>query len=250
MTTIVYYDNEIMADTKALIYHQNGLDSKSTFRKGIKILKNDRLIVTSFGFMFPEDKQEEVLATAEWIAKATSKAETYKNGLSDKLFSLNFTSLMIEKLVQFIDSGFKIGDMIESNICIITKNKTICIANDGIAFISKESSKKFVLGYNHVISHGYRAKDKSSYLLENRLFISVVDTDKIDYYVSGTGERYVLGAVKLGLTPKDGFKLAIRMDIVSSVELSDKEYTCYNVKALKALKPFTVKEVKQLVKGE
>lgn len=63
-------------------------------------------------------------------------------------------------------------------------------------------------------------------------------------------ERHVLGAVKLGLAPKDGFKLTIRMDMVSSVELSNKEYTCYNVKALKVLKPFTVKEVKELVKGE
>ena len=78
MTTIVYYDNEIMADTKALMYHQNGLDTKSTFRKGIKILKNDHLIVTSFGFMFPENKQEEILATAEWIAKAVSKQKITK----------------------------------------------------------------------------------------------------------------------------------------------------------------------------
>lgn len=250
MTTIVYYDNEIMADTKALMYHQNGLDTKSTFRKGIKILKNDHLIVTSFGFMFPEDKQEEILATAEWVAKATSKAETYKNGLVDELFSSNFTSLMIEKLIQFIDSDFKIGDVIESKVCIITKDRTICIANEEIAFISKESNKKSVVGYNHVISHGHKTKDKSSYLLKNKIHISVVNTNKIDYYVSGTGERFVLGAVKLGLTPKDGFKLAIRMDVVSSVELSGKEYTCYNVKDLKALKPFTVKEVKELVKGE
>ena len=93
-------------------------------------------------------------------------------------------------------------------------------------------------------------RDRSSFPLKNKIFVSVVNTDKIDYYVSGTGERYVLGAVKLGLTPKEGFKLAIRMDIVSSVELSDKEYTCYNVKDLKVLKPFTVKEVKELVKGE
>lgn len=250
MTTIVYYDHEIMADTKALMYHENGIDTKSTFRKGIKILKNDHLIVTSFGFIFPEDKQEEILETAEWIAKAASKAETYKDGLADELFSLNFTSLMIEKLVQFIDSSFKIGDVIESKICIITKDRTICIANEEIAFISKESNKKSVVGYNHVISHGYRVKDKSSYLLKNKVFISIVNTDKIDYYVSGTGERYVLGAVKLGLTPKEGFKLAIRMDMVSSVELSGKEYTRYNVKSLKALKPFTVREVKQLVKGE
>lgn len=250
MTTIVYYDNEIMADTKALIYHENGLDTKSTFRKGIKILKNDHLIVTSFGFMFPEDKTDEILETAEWIAKATSKAETYKNGLADELLSSNFTSMMVEKLIQFIDSDFKIGDAIESKVCIITKDRTICIANEEIAFISKESNKKSVVGYNHVISHGYRAKNRSSYLLKNKIFISVVNNDKIDYYVSGTGERYVLGAIKLGLTPKEGFKLAIRMDIVSSVELSGKEYTCYNVKALKALKPFTVKEVKQLAKGE
>ena len=250
MTTIVYYNNEIMADTKALMYHQNGLDTKSTFRKGVKILKNDHLIVTSFGFMFPESKTDEILETAEWIAKAVSKAENYKNGLADELLSLNFTSLMIEKLVQFIDSNFKMGDMIESKICIITKDRTICIANEEIAFISKESNNKSVVGYNHVISHGYKAKDKSSYLLKNKIFISVVDTDKIDYYVSGTGERFVLGAVKLGLTPKDGFKLAIRMDLVSSVELSNKEYICYNVKDLKVLKPFTVKEVKELVKGE
>ncbi len=250
MTTIVYYDHEIMADTKALIYHENGLDTKSTFRKGIKILKNDHLIVTSFGFMFPEDKQEEILETAEWIAKALVKAEAYKNGLVDELFSSNFTSLMIEKLIQFIDSDFKIGDVIESKVCIITKDRTICIANEEIAFISKESNKKSVVGYNHIISHGYRAKDRSSYLLKNKIFISVVNNDKIDYYVSGTGERHVLGAVKLGLTPKEGFKLAIRMDMVSSVELSGKEYTCYNVKALKVLKPFTVKEVKQLVRGE
>lgn len=191
MTTIVYYDNEIMADTKALMYHQNGLDTKSTFRKGIKILKNDHLIVTSFGFMFPEDKQEEILATAEWIAKATSKAETYKNGLVDELFSSNFTSLMIEKLIQFIDSDFKIGDVIESKVCIITKDRTICIANEEIAFISKESNKKSAVGYNHVISHDYLAKDKSSYLLKNKIFISVVNNDKIDYYVSGTGETCI-----------------------------------------------------------
>ena len=250
MTTIVYYDREIMADTKALIYHENGLDTKSTFRKGIKILKNDHLIVTSFGFMFPENKSDEILATAEWLAKALSKAEKYKDGLMDELISLSFTSLMIEKLVQFIDSNFKIGDALESKICILTKDRTICIGSNEVDFISKENYKKSVVGYNHVIAHGYKAKDKSSYLLKNKIHISVVNTDKIDYYVSGTGERYVLGAVKLGLTPKDGFKLAIRMDVVSSVELSNKEYTCYNVKDLKVLKPFTVKEVKELVKGE
>jgi len=94
--------------------------------------------------MFPEDKQEEVLATAEWIAKATSKAETYKNELSDKLFSLNFTSLMIERLVQFIDSNFKMGDVIESKICILTKDRTICIANEEIAFFFFKSKRKRV----------------------------------------------------------------------------------------------------------
>lgn len=250
MTTIVYYDNEIMADTKALMYYQNGIDTKSTFRKGIKILKNDHLIVTSFGFMFPENKSDEILTTAEWIARALSKAEKYKDGLMDELISLSFTSLMIEKLVQFIDSNFRIGDVIESKICILTKDRTICIGSNEVDFISKENYKKSVVGYNHVISHGYKAKDKSSYLLKNKIHISVVNTDKIDYYVSGTGERFVLGAVKLGLTPKDGFKLAIRMDMVSSVELSNKEYTRYNVKDLKTLKPFTVKEVKELVKGE
>lgn len=255
MTTIVYYDNEIMADTKALIYHQNGLDSKSTFRKGIKILKNDHLIVTSFGFMFPKEKEEEILETAEWLARALSKVETYKNGLGAELVELNFTGLMIEKLVQFVDPDFRIGDKIESSICIITRDKTVVIGSDGISFIPKVSSKKAAtensaIGYNHVIEHGYRAKDQSTYLLKNKVSISIVGNDKIDYYVAGTGERYVMGAVKLGLTPKDGFKLAIRMDMVSSVELSSKEYTCYNVKDLKVLKPFTVKEVKELVKGE
>lgn len=250
MTTIVYYDNEIMADTKALTYYQNGIDTKSTFRKGIKILKNDHLIVTSFGFMFPEEKQNEILETTEWIAKALSKAETYKEGLGTGLISLNFTSLMIEKLVQFVDPGFKIGDVLESKICILTKDRTICIGSDEVDFISKENYKKSVVGYNHVISHGYKAKDKSSYLLKNKIHISVVNTDKIDYYVVGTGEKCVMGAVKLGLTPKEGFKLAIRMDMASSVALSNQEYTCYNVKDLKILKPFTVKEVKELIKGE
>lgn len=250
MTTIVYYDNEIMADTKALMYYQNGIDTKSTFRKGIKILKNDHLIVTSFGFMFPEEKSNEIFETAEWLAKALSRAEKYKDGLANDLISLNFTSLMIEKLVQFIDPSFKIGDVLESKICILTKDRTICIGSNEVGFISKENYKKSVVGYNHVISHGYKAKDKSSYLLKNKIYISVVNTDKIDYYVAGTGERYVMSAVKLGLTPKEGFKLAVRMDMVSSVELSDKEYTCYNVKDLKVLKHFTVKEVKELVKGK
>lgn len=255
MTTIVYYDNEIMADTKALMYHQNGLDTKSTFRKGIKILKNDHLIVTSFGFMFPEDKQEEILETAEWLAKALSKVETYKNGLGAELIELNFTGLMIEKLVQFVDPDFKLGDKIESSVCIITRDRTVVIGSDSISFIPKVSNKKATaensaIGYNHVIEHGYRAKDQSTYLLKNKISISTVDNDKIDYYVSGTGERYVMGAVKLGLAPKEGFKLAIRMDLVSSVALSNNEYTCYNVKDLKVLKPFTVKEVKQLIKGE
>ena len=250
MTTIVYHNNEIMADTKALTYYQNGIDTKSTFRKGIKILKNDHLIVTSFGFMFPEEKQNEILETTEWIAKALSKAETYKEGLGTELISLNFTSLMIEKLVQFVDPGFKIGDVLESKICILTKDRTICIGSDEVDFISKENYKKSVVGYNHVISHGYKAKDKSSYLLKNKIHISVVNTDKIDYYAVGTGEKCVMGAVKLGLTPKEGFKLAIRMDMASSVALSNQEYTCYNVKYLKILKPFTVKEVKELIKGE
>ena len=78
MTTIVYYDNEIMADTKALMYHQNGVDTKSIFRKGIKILKNDQLIVTSFGFMFPLEKQNEILETAEWIDNRTHLFKLYK----------------------------------------------------------------------------------------------------------------------------------------------------------------------------
>lgn len=250
MTTIVYYDNEIMADTKALIYYQNGTDTKSTFRKGIKILKNDHLIVTSFGFMFPEEKSDEILETAEWLAKALSKAERYKDGLADELISLNFTSLMIEKLIQFIDPHFKMGDVIESKICIITRNRTVCIGNDDIAFVSKVNSTKTIAGYHHVISHGYSTKDKPSKQLKHKVVISIVDNDKIDYYVVGTGEACVMGAVKLGLTPKEGFKLAIRMDMVSSVVLSNQEYTCYNVKDLKVLKPFTVKEVKELVKGE
>lgn len=250
MTTIVYYDHEIMADTKALTYHQNGVDTKSTFRKGIKILKNDQLIVTSFGFIFPEEKQDEILETAEWIAKALSRAEKYGSELGTELLSLNFTSMMIEKLIQFVDPFFKIGDVIESKICIITKTRTIAIANEEIVFTSKVSGKKAIAGYNHVITHNYRIKDKSPKQLKNKIFISIVDNDKIDYYVSGTGERFVLGAIKLGLTPKEGFKLAIRMDMVSSVMLSNREYTCYNVKDLKALKPFTIREVEALIKGE
>lgn len=250
MTTIVYYDNEIMADTKALIYHQNGVESKSTFRKGIKILKNDQLIVTSFGFMFPEDKSDEILETAEWIAKAASKVETYKNGLGSELLSLNFTGLMIEKLIQFVDPDFKIGDEIESKICILTKDRTIGIGNDEISITSKINNKKFAAGFSHVITQGYRAKDESSYTLKNRVFITILENEKIDYYAVGTGERFVYGAIKLGLTPKEGFKLVTRLDVVSSVNLSNKEYLCYNVKDLKVLKPFTVKEVKQLIKGE
>ncbi len=250
MTTIVYYDNEIMADTKALMYYKNGVDSKSTFRKGVKILKNDHLILTSFGFIFPEEKQEEILETAEWIAKALYKADTYKNGLGTPLFSLSFTKLMIEKLIQFVDPDYKIGDVIESKICIITRSRTIWISNDDINFISKVSNKKPAIGYSHAITQGYHAKDKSSSLLKNKIVILVVDNDKIDYYTEGTGERFVLGAVKLGLTPKEGFELAVKVDMVSSVELSNKEYTCYNVKDLKPLKAFTVKEVKQLIKGE
>lgn len=250
MTSIVYYDNEIMADTKVLTYYQNGIDTKSTFRKGIKILKNDHLIVTSFGFMFPEEKSNEILETAEWIAKALSKAETYKEGIGTELISLNFTSLMIEKLIQFIDPYFKMGDVIESKVCIITRNRTVCIGNDEIVFTSKVNSNKTVVGYHHVISHSYSTKDKPPKQLEHKVIISIVDNDKIDYYVSGTGERFVIPAIKLGLTPKEGFKLAIRMDMVSSVTMSNGEYTCYNVKDLKPLKTFTVKEVKQLIKGE
>ena len=185
MTTIVYYDNEIMADTKALMYHENGIYTKSTFRKGIKILKNDHLIVTSFGFMFPEDKTNEVLETAEWIAKAFVKAEKYGIELGTELISLNFTSMMIEKLIQFVDPHFRIGRTIESKICILTKDRTICIANSEIAFISKVSGSKIVSGYNHAISHDYRAKEGTSKRIENQVVISTVDNDKIDYYVSG-----------------------------------------------------------------
>lgn len=250
MTTIVYYDHEIMADTKALIYHENGLDTKSTFRKGIKILKNDHLIVTSFGFMFPEDKQEEILETAEWIAKALVKAEKYGVELGVELISLNFTSMMVEKLIQFVDPHFRIGKTIGSKICILTKDRTICIANSEFVFINKVSGSKIVSGYNHVISHDYRAKEGTSKRIENQVVISTVDNDKIDYYAVGTGEKYVESAIKLGLTPKEGFKLAIKMDMVSSVQLSNGHHSCYSTKALKPLKPFTIKEIKELVKGE
>lgn len=249
MTTIVYYNNEIMADTKALMYHQNGSETKSTFRKGIKILKNDHLIVTSFGYMFPEEKSEEILETAEWLAKALSKTESYKNGLRDELFLLNFTSLMIEKLIQFVDPYFKMGNVIGSMVCIVTKDRTIGIGNEQFRFISKVNSCEIEVGNTYTISRGYRTKGESSYPLMNKVIISILENDYIDYYVAGTGDLFVLGAIKLGLTPKEGFKLAIRMDMVSSVALSNKEYTVYNVKDLKVLKTFTVKEVKQLIKG-
>jgi hypothetical protein len=250
MTTIVYYDNEIMADTKALIYHQNGLDTKSTFRKGIKILKNDHLIVISFGFMFPESKTDEILETAEWVAKALVKAEKYGVELGVELISLNFTSMMVEKLIQFVDPHFRIGRTIESKICILTKDRTICIANSEFVFINKVSGSKIIFGYNHVISHDYRAKEGTSKRIENQVVMSIVDNDKIDYYVVGTGEKFVESAIKLGLTPKEGFKLAIKMDMVSSVRLSNGHHSCYSTKALKPLKPFTIKEIKELVKGE
>lgn len=257
MTTIVYYDHEIMADTKALIYHENGIDTKSTFRKGVKILKNDHLIVTSFGFMFPEDKTDEILETAEWIAKALVKAEKYGVELGVELISLNFTSMMVEKLIQFVDPHFRIGRTIESKICILTKDRTICIANHEFAFIRKPSGivrktndGNIVSGYNHVISHDYQAKEGTSKHIENQVVISTVDNDKIDYYVVGTGEKFVESAIKLGLSPKEGFELAIKMDMVSSVRLSNGYHSCYSTKALKPLKPFTVKEIKEMVKGE
>ena len=103
MTTILYHDKEIMADTKALEFASGTNGGLGIFRKGKKIFKNDKIIVTFFN-KFPYEKdEEETLRLSEWVARYVLSLEVQFKKLNNDVeaFGLYLKNYIFNTVINF-----------------------------------------------------------------------------------------------------------------------------------------------------
>ena len=119
MTTILYHNNEVLADSKALELI-SGAGGAGMFVKGKKIFSNDRIIVTFFDKIPREETEEEVLRLSEWVFRyiygIISHSKKLKGGkdafnqyLNRYIFNSIFTN-NIENLIRLKQGKYKFSD--------------------------------------------------------------------------------------------------------------------------------------------
>lgn len=138
MTTILYHNNEVLADSKALELI-SGAGGAGMFVKGKKIFSNDKVIVTFFDKIPREETEEEVLRLAEWVFRYiygiishSKKLKGDKNAFNQYLNKYIFNSIFtnnIENLIRLKQGKYKFGDEINSVILIFTKNHMLSIGS-------------------------------------------------------------------------------------------------------------------------
>lgn len=259
MTTILYHDNEVMSDTKALEFASGTNGGLGIFRKGKKIFKNDKIIVTFFN-KFPYEKdEEETLRLSEWVAryilslaaqfkKLNNDTEAFSQYLNKYIFNTIFNN-NIESLIKLKQGKYKFGESVDEIILIFTKDKMISIGNRG-EVINKYKDEERIGKGTGISLDAVLDENGDPVLTKNPVFIGVYDLDDIDYLYSGTGGAYITSSIKLGMSPKQGFKIALLLDNVSSCGLTNGNPISHKTTDLKTLKPFSKKDLESIRKLE
>lgn len=256
MTTILYHENEVLADTKALEII-SGTSGAGMFVKGKKIFNNDKIIVTFFD-KFPREKdEEETLRLSEWIfryvygiithsKKLKGGKDAFNKYLNKYIFNSIFTN-NIENLIRLKQGNYKFGESINSAILIFTKNHLLTIG-DRTEVIDKYKDQDKVGKGTGISLDAVLDEDGDPILIDNPVNIGLYDLDDIDYLFNGTGGAYISSSIKLGMSPKQGFKLAILLDNVSSCGFTGNVFISQKTTDLKVLKPFSKKELESIRK--
>lgn len=257
MTTILYHDKEIMADTKALEFASGTNGGLGIFRKGKKIFKNDKIIVTFFNKFPCEKDEEETLRLSEWVARYVLSLEVQFKKLNNDIeaFGLYLKNYIfntvinnnIESLIKLKQGKYKFGESIDEIILIFTKDKMISIGCRSEVIDKYKDEERIGKGMG-VSLDAILDENGETVLTKNPVFIGVYDLDDIDFLYSGTGGAYITSSVKLGMTPKQGFKMALLLDNVSSCGLTNGNPIIHRTTDLKTLKPFSKKDLENIRK--
>lgn len=256
MTTILYHENEVLADTKALEII-SGTSGAGMFVKGKKIFNNDKIIVTFFDKIPREETEEEVLRLSEWIfryiygiishsKKLKGDKDTFNRYLNRYIFNSIFTN-NIENLIRLKQGKYKFGDEVNSFILIFTKNHLLTIGNRTEVIDKYKDQDKIGKGTG-VSLDAVLDEDGNPILINNPVNLGLYDLDDIDYLFNGTGSTYITSSIKLGMSPKQGFELAVMLDNVSSCSFTGNKTMSHKTTNLKVLKPFNKKDLENIRK--
>lgn len=256
MTTILYHNNEVLADSKALELI-SGAGGAGMFVKGKKIFSNDRIIVTFFDKIPREETEEEVLRLSEWVFRyiygIISHSKKLKGGkdafnqyLNRYIFNSIFTN-NIENLIRLKQGKYKFGDEVNSVILIFTKNHMLSIGSQTEVIDKYKDQDKIGKGTG-ISLDAVLDEDGDAVLIDNPVNVGLYDLDDIDYLFNGTGSTYITSSIKLGMSPKQGFELAVMLDNVSSCSFTGNKTMSHKTTNLKVLKPFSKKELESIRK--
>lgn len=256
MTTILYHNNEVLADSKALELI-SGAGGAGMFVKGKKIFSNDKVIVTFFDKIPREETEEEVLRLSEWVfryiygiifhsRKLKGNKDAFNQYLNKYIFNSIFTN-NIENLIRLKQGKYKFGEEINSVILIFTKNHMLSIGNQTEVIDKYKDQDKIGKGTG-VSLDAVLDEDDHPILINNPVNLGLYDLDDIDYLFNGTGSTYITSSIKLGMSPKQGFELAVMLDNVSSCSFTGNKTMSHKTTNLKVLKPFSKKDLENIRK--
>ena len=256
MTTILYHNNEVLADSKALELI-SGAGGAGMFVKGKKIFSNDKIIVTFFDKIPREETEEEVLRLSEWIfryiygivthsKKLKGDKDTFNRYLNRYIFNSIFNN-NVENLIRLKQGKYKFGDEVNNVILIFAKNHLLTIG-DRTEVIDKYKDQDKVGKGTGISLDAVLDEDGNTVLTDNPVNIGLYDLDDIDYIFNGTGSTYITGSIKLGMSPKQGFELAVMLDNVSSCSFTGNKTISHKTTNLKVLKPFSKKDLESIRK--
>lgn len=256
MTTILYHNNEVLADSKALELI-SGAGGAGMFVKSKKIFSNDKIIVTFFDKIPREETEEEVLRLSEWIfryiygivthsKKLKGDKDTFNRYLNRYIFNSIFNN-NVENLIRLKQGKYKFGDEVNSVILIFAKNHLLTIG-DRTEVIDKYKDQDKVGKGTGISLDAVLDEDGNTVLTDNPVNIGLYDLDDIDYIFNGTGSTYITGSIKLGMSPKQGFELAVMLDNVSSCSFTGNKTISHKTTNLKVLKPFSKKDLESIRK--
>ena len=153
----------------------------------------------------------------------------------------------IENLISLKQGKYKFGDEINSVILIFTKNHMLSIGNQ-TEVIDKYKDQDKVGKGTGISLDAVLDEDDNPILIDNPINVGLYDLDDIDYLFNGTGSTYITSSIKLGMSPKQGFELAVMLDNVSSCSFTGNKTMNHKTTNLKVLKPFSKKDLENIRK--
>lgn len=256
MTTVLYHDHEVMVDTKALKLF-SGASGIGVFKKGKKIFRNENAIVTFYN-KFPQlEDEEETLRLSEWIYRFVSgiieqskrlgkDADAVKQYFNQYVFNQEFTN-NITNLIKLKQGKYTFGEKIDDTILIFTKSHFLLISERAEIIDQYKDDDK--VGKGTSIKLDATLDDRGdAVMIDHPVFVGLYNLDDIEFLSDGTGSTYIASAIKLGLTPKQGFEMAVQFDNFSSCSFTEGQYDIYSTKDLSILRPFNKKELEYIRK--